>query len=107
MKAEAFVEANDLKKVTIIKQSKHQEQQKVSTRAIRYILKKLKDRAVMKVEVTQNGDLVELTCKTDGERERVCVCVLRNMQSNYSQLIILRQCNSLSASYLANLKGAV
>ena len=75
MKAEAFVEANDLKKVTIIKQSKHQEQQKVSTRAIRYILKKLKDRAVMKVEVTQNGDLVELTCKTDGERERVCVCV--------------------------------
>ena len=79
-KAEAIAEEKDMKKATIIKQMKHREQQRISSRAIRHTLKKVRGGAVMKVEINVNGQLKELTTKQ--EIEQACI---DEHEKNFSQ----------------------
>ena len=70
-KAAALAEEKELDKATVIKQLKHREEQRTSGRIIRHTLKKLKGGAVMKIEVNQNGQIVELTKRQ--EVEQACI----------------------------------
>ena len=63
--AEAVAEEKEVNKSSIIKQLKHREAQRTAARSIRFTLKKLKGGSVTKVEVTKNGQNVELTNELD------------------------------------------
>ena len=85
-KAEALAEAKNTKKSSVIKQLKHREQQCVSAWNIQHTLKKLKGGGVTKIEVTSNGQHLELTKKA--EVKQACI-------EDFLKQTILHQCNLL------------